>query len=81
MSLACRRQVQKTPAWSNGANDPAINKGYDFQVPDIDNVPDVHGNPADAELVLFIGGNQFFVLPQVIAGLSAASGTEGQDFL
>jgi len=64
-------QVQKTPPWSKGANDPAMNKGYEFQVPDIDNVPDLHGNPADAELVLFIGGNQFFVLPQLIAGFEA----------
>ena len=57
-----------TPPWSGGANDPAASKGYAFDVPDVDNVPDLHGNPADAKLVLFIGGNQFFVLPQLIAG-------------
>lgn len=45
-----------------------MSKGYSFQVPDVDNVPDLHGNPADAKLVLFIGGNQFFVLPRLIAG-------------
>src|ERR1700674_4855310 len=66
--LGVPEQVQKTPPWSQGANDPATNKGYEFQVPDIDNVPDLHGNPSNAELVLFIGGNQFFVLPQLIAG-------------
>ena len=38
-----------------------------FQVPDVDNVPDLHGNPEDAKLVLFIGGNQFFVLPELVA--------------
>lgn len=59
---------QTTPPWSRGANDPASSKGYAFQVPDVDNVPDLHGNPANAKLVLFIGGNQFFVLPQLIAG-------------
>ena len=32
----------------------------------MDNVPDLHGNPSDAKLVIFIGGNQFFVLPQLI---------------
>jgi hypothetical protein len=53
--------------WSQGANNPAIQKGYEFHVADIDNVPDLHGNPADAQLVLFIGGNQFFVLPKLIA--------------
>ncbi len=59
---------QATPPWSNGANNPASDKGYEFHVPDVDNVPDLHGNPADAKLVLFIGGNQFFVLPQLIEG-------------
>ena len=52
-------------------DNPALNKGYEFQVPDINNIPDLHGNPADAKLVLFVGGNQFFVLPQLIAGFEA----------
>jgi len=47
------------PPWSKGANNPALDKGYEFQVPDIDNVPDLHGNPNQALLVLFVGGNQF----------------------
>jgi ABC-type molybdate transport system substrate-binding protein len=54
------------PPWSKGANDPATDCGYVFHVDDMDNMPDLHGNPADAQLVLFIGGNQFFVLPQLI---------------
>jgi ABC-type molybdate transport system substrate-binding protein len=58
--------AQTMPPWSKGTNDPAT-QGYVFRVPDIDNVPDLHGNPADARLVLFIGGNQFFVLPQLVA--------------
>jgi ABC-type molybdate transport system substrate-binding protein len=58
---------QTAPPWSKGANDPAAEKGYVFRVPDIDNVPDLHGNPCDAKLVVFIGGNQFFVLPQLVA--------------
>jgi ABC-type molybdate transport system substrate-binding protein len=57
---------QSTPPWSKGKNNPAADKGYVFQVPDIDNVPDLHGNPEDARLVLFIGGNQFFVLPELV---------------
>lgn len=60
--------AQAAPPWSKGANNPATEKGYVFQVDTVDNVPDLHGNPADAKLVLFIGGNQFFVLPQLIAG-------------
>ena len=57
---------QSTPPWSKGKNDPAGQQGYVFLVPDVDNVPDLHGNPSDAKLVIFIGGNQFFVLPQLI---------------
>jgi accessory colonization factor AcfC len=59
---------QTTPPWSHSANNPAAEQGYQFQVEDVDNVPDLHGNPEDARLVLFIGGNQFFVLPKLIAG-------------
>ncbi len=70
ISSACAF-AQKTPPWSKGANDPAINKGYVFHVPDVDNIPDLHGNPMGAKLVIFIGGNQFFVLPQLIAGFVA----------
>ncbi len=62
---------QTVPPWSSGHNDPAATKGYVFKVGPIDDVPDLHGNPADAKLVLFIGGNQFFVLPQLIAGFEA----------
>jgi ABC-type molybdate transport system substrate-binding protein len=70
-ALGAQGQAQTTPPWSKGANDPATDKGYVFQVPDVDNIPDLHGNPAGAELVLLIGGNQFFVLPQLISGFEA----------
>lgn len=59
--------AQTSPPWSRGANDPAAQQGYVFHVADVDNVPDLHGNPCDARLVLFIGGNQFFALPQLVA--------------
>ncbi len=67
-ALRAQTTPQTTPPWSSGANNPASSKGFTFQVPDVDNIPDLHGNPADARLVLFIGGNQFFVLPHLIAG-------------
>ncbi|MGH9600015.1 MAG: extracellular solute-binding protein [Terracidiphilus sp.] len=63
---AAATSAQTVPPWSKGANDPAAQTGYTFRVPDIDNVPDLHGNPADARLVLYIGGNQFFVLPRLV---------------
>jgi molybdate transport system substrate-binding protein len=69
--FAVAAEAQQSPPWSRGANNPAARKDYVFHVPDIDNVPDLHGNPTDARLVLFIGGNQFFVLPHLIAGFEA----------
>lgn len=68
--LACSLPLvaaQQAPPWSQGKNNPAADQGYVFQVDSVDNVPDLHGNPADARLVLFIGGNQFMVLPDLIA--------------
>jgi ABC-type molybdate transport system substrate-binding protein len=65
--LSLQAAAQSTPPWSGGRNDPAP-QGFVFHVPDIDNMPDLHGDPIDAKLVLFIGGNQFFVLPKLIAG-------------
>lgn len=59
------------PPWSKGANNPALDKGYEFQVPDIDNVPDLHGNPSQALLVLFVGGNQFMVMPALMRAFEA----------
>lgn len=70
-SVAGAALAQAAPPWSAGHNNPASAKGYVFPVDSIDNVPDLHGNPADAKLVLFIGGNQFFVLPRLIAGFEA----------
>ncbi len=63
--------AQVSPPWGKGRNNPAADKGFIFQVPDIDNVPDLHGNSEGARLVLFIGGNQFFVLPDLIAAFTS----------
>lgn len=73
-ALACAQAappVQAAPPWSKGRNAPAAQGGYAFHVPDVDNVPDLHGNPCNARLVLFIGGNQFFVLPQLVTAFVA----------
>lgn len=52
-------------AWTYD-HDPWVNQGYVFDVPVVDAVPDLHGNPSGAKLTLFIGGNQFMVLPQLV---------------
>lgn len=59
--------AQPAPPWSQGRNDSAADRGTVFRVDDIDNPVDLHGNPEDARLVLFIGGNEFMVLPDLIA--------------
>jgi molybdate transport system substrate-binding protein len=64
--LAC--SAQRMPSWSKGANAPAQEKGQRLKAEDVDNVPDLHGNPELARLVLFVGGNQFFVMPKLIDG-------------
>ena len=65
--LAVAGPAQQGFPWSQGKNNPASDKGYIFQVPGVDNVPDLHGNPVDAKLVLFIAGNQFMVLPKLVS--------------
>ena len=64
-------QPRTFPPWSGGANNPASDKGYEFQVPDVNNVPDLHGNPNQALLVLFVAGNQFMVMPDLIQAFEA----------
>ena len=68
LAIGVHAMAQQAPPWSRGANNPAPDKGFVFEVDDIDNVPDLHGNPAGARLVLFIGGNQFMVLPELVTG-------------
>jgi ABC-type molybdate transport system substrate-binding protein len=68
LGISAQAKAQQFPPWSGGENNPAPQKGYVFQVEGVDNVPDLHGNPQDARLVLFIAGNQFMVLPKLIAG-------------
>ena len=50
------------PPWSHGGNDPATDRGLEFTVPDVDDMADFHGSIDNPKLVMFIGGNYFFVL-------------------
>ncbi len=54
------------PPW-NGERNPSRDKGTVFDVREIDNMPDFHGNPLDAKLVIFAGGNYFFALDDLVA--------------
>ncbi len=55
------------PPWS--ARDP---QQFDFTIPGIDNVPDLHGTPSGADLVVFAAGNQFMVMPDLVRAFRVA---------
>ena len=38
-----------------------------FTVPGVDEAPDLHGDPAISQLTIFAAGNQFFVMPALLA--------------
>jgi cytochrome c/ABC-type molybdate transport system substrate-binding protein len=54
------------PPWSGGKNNSATNKGFKFTVPEVDDMPDFHGDPFHAKLVLYIGGNYFFAVRPLV---------------
>jgi ABC-type molybdate transport system substrate-binding protein len=43
----------------------------EFTVPPMDQVLDLHGNPNDAQLVIFAAGNQFMVMPLLLHAFEA----------
>jgi molybdate transport system substrate-binding protein len=46
--------------------------GKNFTVEDIDNVPDLYGDINDPQLVLFLSGNQYMVVPDLVRAFQAA---------
>ncbi len=59
--------VKYFPPWSHGTNDPVQERGLEFTVPEVDNLPDFHGDPMTARLALFVGGNYFFAMAPLVA--------------
>ncbi len=55
------------PPWSHGNNNPVQQRGLEFTVPEVDNLPDFHGNPVDAKLSIFVGGNYYFAMAPLVA--------------
>ncbi len=59
------------PPWCKNG-DPSIHQGYHFSPIVVDNNPDFHGNITavtlhpKSSLVIFVGGNIFFVLPHLV---------------
>ncbi len=48
------------PPWQHERNNDSANLGFEFTVPQVDVLADFHGDPINAELVLYVGGNYFF---------------------
>jgi ABC-type molybdate transport system substrate-binding protein len=61
------------PPWQKGANNDAAERGVAFTVPEVDNLPDFHGNPIDAKLVLYVGGNYYFALAPLVTAFEAGN--------
>ena len=66
-AAAADNELGVYPPWSHGANNPVIDKGMDFTVPEVDNLPDFHGNPMNPKLAVFVGGNYFFAMAPLVA--------------
>ena len=54
------------PPWSHGKNNPVKQRGLEITVPEVDNLPDIHGDPFHSELNIFLGGNYFFVMAPLV---------------
>jgi ABC-type molybdate transport system substrate-binding protein len=55
------------PPWQHGENNDAVNRGLEFTVPEVDNLPDFHGDITNPQLVLYVGGNYFFAMAPLVA--------------
>jgi molybdate transport system substrate-binding protein len=55
------------PPWQHGNNNDAANRGFEFTVPEVDDLADFHGDITDPKLVLYVGGNYFFAMAPLVA--------------
>jgi len=69
---APRYQEQIFPPWQHGANNDAVNRGFDFTVPEVDVLADFHGDLTNPKLVLYVGGNYFFAMAPLVQAFESA---------
>ncbi|MDR3535458.1 MAG: substrate-binding domain-containing protein [Acetobacteraceae bacterium] len=60
------------PPWQHGANNDAIDRGFDFTVPEVDVLADFHGDLSHPRLVLYVGGNYFFAMAPLVQAFEVA---------
>ena len=46
---------------------PGVARSVTFSVPPVDEVKDLHGDPSRAQLVIFLAGNQYMLMPALLA--------------
>jgi len=54
------------PPWQHGDNNDAPRRGLNFTVPQVDVLADFHGDLSNPKLVLYVGGNFFFAMAQLV---------------
>jgi len=54
------------PPWEGPNANDVEDRGLEFTVPEVDNLPDFHGNPINPKLALFVGGNYFFAMGPLV---------------
>jgi molybdate transport system substrate-binding protein len=59
------------PPWQHGRNNDSIERGLEFTVPQVDVLADFHGDPFNAKLVLYVGGNYFFAMAPLVETFEA----------
>ncbi len=63
---APRYQEQVFPPWQHGGNNPAMHKGLEFTVPEVDDLADFHGSIDNPQLTIFVGGNYYFAMAPLV---------------
>jgi ABC-type molybdate transport system substrate-binding protein len=62
--------VQSPIPWQHENDTVVSHKGLTFTVPDVDDLADFHGDAVDPKLVLYVGGNYFFVMEPLVKAFS-----------
>jgi molybdate transport system substrate-binding protein len=69
---APREGANVFPPWQHGRNNDSIDRGFEFTVPQVDVLADFHGDPFNAKLVLYVGGNYFFAMAPLVEAFEAS---------
>ena len=65
-ACAADQELGVYPPWSHGENNPVVSRELEFTVPEVDNLPDFHGNPINPRLSIFVGGNYYFAMAPLV---------------